>query len=137
MKKLYKYTLTKDFQKYYPELSGVYFEKRWKNSKGDELYVIVNNGHVTISKAYSWDGCSIKFAKFNYKGKEIYIGTPDGLHDEMKWVSLIHDVLFQFNIGSFILANLIFLHGMQEIKWKMTYLYYSVVSTIGWFWWIT
>jgi hypothetical protein len=137
MKKLYKYTLTEDFKKFYPQLANVSFMRYWKDSKGQLLYVHIENGFVTISKGYSYDGCTPKFAKVKYKGKDVYIGTPDGLHDELKWASLIHDCLYQFNIGTFRTANTIFFNEMELVNWKYSELYYAAVSTIGWFWWIT
>lgn len=87
----YKWTLEEEFtiDLHQPTLN---FNCEW---------VSVVNGIITISKFYSWDGCSPKKKLAN----KVIVGTWDGPINKQtgrQWcyhASLVHDALYQFKIG--------------------------------------
>lgn len=112
-----KYTLDKDYEQYNLLFNDVVFKSRWLSIKG---------GKLTIKKGYSWDGCSPKYKVFG-----LVIGTPDGNKDQLKYVSLVHDVLCQkkrklpFTKKQ---VNGLFYKMMTAKKWKLAKLYLLAVN---------
>lgn len=102
------------------------------SNSGNLLVTITEDGSITISKGYSWDGCTPKFKIWKYS-----IGTCDGYQIDGKpatyYASLIHDVLYQFLHDLEIdrkSADDIFLDLMWYFRYK--YIYYYTVRLFGW-----
>lgn len=126
----YKYTITED--KVYFEVLNSDVNFKGYSDKGN-LLLEIKNGTVIIKAGYSWDGCSVKLFRIG----KLYIGTPDGFHNETKFASCIHDALYQFNkkinrYAEFITrlqVDDIFRDELKKVNWKMSNLYYKVVRS--------
>jgi hypothetical protein len=126
----YKYTLTED--KVYIDVVSKEINFKGYSDKG-ELLVDIREGNVIVKAGYAWDGCSVKLFRIG----KLYIGTPDGFHNETKWASCIHDVLYQFNKGinseKVLITRLdvdnLFRDQLIKAEWRMTNLYYKVVRS--------
>jgi hypothetical protein len=115
----YKFTLDKEFKIFIPV--DVEFTCEWG---------YIRSGKLTIKKGYSWDGCSPKFKI----GKRFY-GTWDGVDEELKAASLVHDFLYQFKGEHGITrltTDLIFFIDMTKINFPLKHIYYNVVRCLGW-----
>ena len=123
MKKIYKYTLGCDYTYYDIVPVTILFNNKWLN---------IVQGDVTISKGYSWDGCSPKFKLFNH-----IVGTPDGNSNQTKFASCVHDVLYQFKPEGVLRhdVDLIFLNQLVKAKWSYSTIYYLAVRMFGWMSW--
>lgn len=119
-KNVYKYTLTSNYSCPFYDTSTCY-RNEW---------VLINRGVITIKSGYSWDGCTPKIRVCG-----ILIGTPDGRKEQCCFPSLIHDCLYQFNIGKRIDADNIFKKMLIEVNWKYYKLYYKAVRIFGRFLW--
>ncbi len=104
----YKYTLTSNHYFYNINLKGVYFTSK---------YFDCLDGHCTIYKGYSWNGCS-----FVKDFAETYIASAE------------HDCLYQFG---YLLglkrkyADIQFYNTMVDYHFKYSKLYYNGVRTFG------
>lgn len=108
-RKMYKYTLSSNHYFYNVNLKGVYFTSK---------YFDCLDGHCTIYKGYSWDGCS--FVK-DYA--ETYIA------------SLEHDALYQYGKKLGInrkVCDLQFYRTMRKYDFKKRKHYYLGVRLFGW-----
>ena len=105
MKKQYKYTLKKDHYFYNEHLKNVIFRH--------EFFECVY-GNCVIKKGYSWDGCTF---------------APD--FKETYTASLIHDVLYQFNIVDREKADLVFYEILKQNGFRFAKIYYFAVRLFG------
>lgn len=123
---MYLYTLSKNYKYKHKLLQGIVFKNEWLD--------IAPCGTLTITKGYSWDGCSPKFALLGFT-----IGTPDGHlrgdgYPVLAWASLVHDVLCQFKDEVPITKRIslaIFDDMLKEVNWKFRKLYVVAVNLFG------
>ena len=121
---IYKFTITQDI-KLPTDLKGKEFKSKWLK--------IEANGDCTITKGYSWDGCSPKVKIF---GK--IIGTPDGKslgdYPITYFASMLHDVLYQ-NKSTLPFSRLEvdqeFKNQLIFVGFEFTNLYYFFVRKFG------
>ena len=108
----------------------------FKDKKGKVRLILERGGRMTVTRGYSWNGCSPKFCVF-----DILIGTPDGVVDSRTGrpktyhASLIHDALYQFVPDGLPLtqhdADRCFLRLMEETGFRPRLLYFSAVWLFG------
>ena len=122
---VWRYQLSEPYSYHHPEFEGVAFSNDW---------VTVQDGQVTITTGYSWDGCSPK----RYVLGLVTLGTPDGaLRFGKPWTweaSLVHDVLCQFRKDiplSKQQVTKIFNDQLAESKWPLRRLYVWAVDKLG------
>lgn len=124
IKKTYMYMLDEDYDIYIPALDNVSIELP---------YVSISNSKLTIHKGYAWNGCSPKFDILGL----LVIGTPDGTIDyrtgkpRCYYASLVHDVLYQYELTTRKYADLMFLTLLQGSKFPIAKLYYLAVRIFG------
>ncbi|MFC1529328.1 DUF1353 domain-containing protein [Gemmatimonadota bacterium] len=102
--------------------------------------IIEEGGLITVTRGYSWNGCSPKFCLF-----DLLIGTPDGVvhinteRPKTYFASMIHDALYQFlRVNSPVsrrMADRCFLRLMAESEFSLRYIYWIAVRTFGWLFW--
>ena len=69
----------------------------FRDSTGKVRLIIEETGRITITRGYTWNGCSPKFCVF-----DILLGTPEGVvhvnthRPKTYFASLVHDALYQF-----------------------------------------
>jgi hypothetical protein len=115
------------------------FDREWafQDKKGRTRLVISAEGVITVTRGYSWDGCTPKFCVF-----DILVGTPDGVvysrtgHPKAYFASLVHDALYQFLPDGLPLtraqADECFLKLLTESEFAPRHLYYLAVRLFGW-----
>jgi len=133
---VYIYCITKNY-KHKTAITGREFENDWLK--------LEKNGTVTVKgtnkNGYAWDGCSPKI-----KFKDIYFGTPEAVlnYDTGKsktyYASMIHDILYQFHkeITPALKRRDVdkeFYFIMKQNKFRMAFVYYTVVRVLGWWHW--
>jgi len=99
--------------------------------------IVEADGRITITRGYSWNGCSPKFCIL-----DLMIGTPDGVVHECTGrpktyhASLVHDALYQFLPEGLPLkrrhADRFFLQLMVESEFLPRWIYWTVVRLLGW-----
>lgn len=112
----------------------------FKDKNGVVRLILEQGGRITVTRGYSWDGCSPKFCLF-----DILIGTPDGVVDartlrpKTYYASLVHDALYQFIRVDLPFsrrqADRCFLRLMAETGFRLRHLYYLAVCALGWVVW--
>jgi len=112
----------------------------FKDKTGVVRLVLEQDGRITVTRGYSWDGCSPKVCFF-----DLLIGTPDGVVDshtgrpKTYYASLVHDALYQFIPAELPLsrrqADQCFLRLMDATGFRLRYLYYVAVRALGWLVW--
>ena len=105
MQTKYKFTLQDSPHLYIKGLKGIFFSNEW---------VQICNGFVTVKRGYSWDGCTF---------------APD--FKETYTASLIHDVLYQFNIVDREKADLVFYEILKQNGFRFAKIYYFAVRLFG------
>ena len=105
MRTKYKFTLETAKHFFIKELKGVYFRNKWCS---------INEGYLIINRGYSWNGCTMA------------IDT-----DRTYVASLIHNLLYQFNIVPQIQADFVFYNILLQHKFKCAKLYYMAVILYG------
>ena len=86
-------------------------------------YVIVADHKLTIKAGYVWNGCSPKLSV----GGLFFIGTPDGHTDyrtgkpHTYYASLVHDALYQYEIGTKEHADNVFLLMLDHFPLRKVY----------------
>ena len=99
---------------------------------------IDEEGFITISKGYAWNGCSPRIKLFDWG----YIGTPNGTRQKETGqpktyvASMIHDALYQFIDHpempySRQHMDTLFLSLMGEAGFSLRYPYYAAVRVLG------
>lgn len=122
--------------------SGLHFDVDYAyfDLKGKVRLIIEKDGQITVTKGYSWNGCSPKVRIF-----DINIGTPDGVvhkhtgHPKTYYASLVHDALYQFLRANSPItrcqADDCFLRLMKESEFCLRYIYWAAVRVLGWIVW--
>ena len=123
--------------------SGLHFERDYVylDVKGKVRMIIEADGKITVTKRYTWNGCSPKICFF-----DINIGTPDGVvykctgRPKAYYASLVHDALYQFlRVNSPVSrrqADACFLRLMKESEFCLRYIYWVAVRLFGWIVWL-
>lgn len=103
---------------------------------GIEIYTpwgCIVDGELTIFAGYAWNGCSPK-----KKFLDLFsFGTPDGVLDlntskqKSYYASLIHDILYQYEMIDKKLADSIFYEELKIDEFAPAKLYYWAVKIFG------
>lgn len=106
------------------------------DAKGKVRLIIEVGGRITVTKGYSWNGCSPKFCIL-----DINIGTPDGVvhvgtcRPKTYFASLLHDALYQFlDVNAPLTrrqADACFLRLMADSDFCLRGLYWAAVRVFG------
>ncbi len=119
--------------------SSYTLDRDWafQDKKGHTRLLLTTDGTITVTRGYSWDGCTPKFYVL-----DLVFGTPDGVvdtrsgHPKTYHASLIHDALYQFLPEGLPLsraqADRCFLELMTETNFALRYVYYAAVRLFGW-----
>jgi hypothetical protein len=119
--------------------SPYHFDRDWafQDKKGRTRLVIAAEGLITVTRGYSWDGCTPKFYLL-----DLVFGTPDGAvylgtgRPKTYYASLVHDALYQFLPDGLPLsraqADRCFLILMKESEFVLRHVYYLAVRSFGW-----
>ncbi len=112
----------------------------FRDSAGKVRLIIEEQGRITITEGYAWNGCSPKFCVL-----DILFGTPDGVvHAETGrpktyYASLVHDALYQFLRECVPLtrgdADRVFLRLLKESDFLLARIYWLFVRGFGWAVW--
>jgi hypothetical protein len=107
-----------------------------RDSDGKVRLIVEAGGRLTVTRGYSWNGCSPKVCVL-----DLLIGTPDGAVYEPTGkpkayhASLVHDALYQFlDAGSPISraqADGCFLRLMRESEFVLSRPYWIAVRAFG------
>lgn len=123
--------------------SGVHFgsDYVYRDVKERVRLIIEAEGRITVTKGYSWNGCSPKLCIF-----DINIGTPDGVvhkctgRPKTYFASLVHDALYQFlRVNAPVSrrqADAFFLRMMKNSDFCLRYIYWAAVRVFGWTVWL-
>lgn len=118
--------------------SPVTSDRDWafQDKNGKTRLLISAEGLITVTRGYSWDGCTPKFCVF-----DLLFGTPDGVvysrtgHPKTYHASLVHDALYQFLPDGLPFtraqADACFLKIMAESEFTPRHLYYLAVRAFG------
>ncbi|MBP6565269.1 MAG: DUF1353 domain-containing protein, partial [Burkholderiales bacterium] len=106
------------------------------DSAGRVRLVLERNGAITVTRGYTWNGCSPKVSAF-----DLLIGTPEGVVNartgqrKTYFASLVHDALYQFLADGLPLtrrqADLVFLQLMRESGFRLAPIYWLFVRALG------
>ncbi len=106
------------------------------DATGKVRLIIETNGRLTVTRGYSWNGCSPKFCFL-----DLLIGTPDGVVDsntgrpKTYFASMVHDALYQFLRSDSPInrrqADDCFLRLMTASHFFLRYLYWVAVRLGG------
>jgi hypothetical protein len=109
----------------------------FQDEQGHTRLLLTTDGTITVTRGYSWDGCTPKFYLL-----DLVVGTPDGVvdtrsgHPKTYHASLIHDALYQFLPEGLPLsraqADRCFLELLTETNFALRYVYYAAVRIFGW-----
>ena len=108
----------------------------FRDKKGKVRLIVGKDGTITVTRGYSWDGCTPKFCVLDF-----LIGTPDGVvhkdtgHPKTYYASLVHDALYQFIPDGLPLgrrhADRFFLLLMAESDFSPRWVYWVAVRVFG------
>lgn len=128
------YELERDFE--WESHHGLDEEFVFVDKDGAVRLILGRGGRITVTRGYSWDGCSPKLCLW-----DILIGTPDGVvhvhtgKPKTYYASLVHDALYQFlpdglpfrrsEIDSF------FLRLLAESDFRPRFIYWTAVRVFG------
>ncbi len=108
----------------------------FKDKTGKVRLILEQGGRITVTRGYSWNGCSPKGCLF-----DLNFGTPDGTVDATSgrpktyFASLVHDALYQFLPDGLPLtraqADSCFLALMSDSGFRLRYVYYFAVRVFG------
>jgi hypothetical protein len=122
--------------------SGIPFvqDRAYRDAAGKVRLIIEAGGLITVTRGYSWNGCSPKFCFL-----DLLIGTPEGVvhavtgRPKTYFASLVHDALYQFlrvdppmNRPQ---ADGCFLLLMGASDFCLRYVYWVAVRAAGWLVW--
>ena len=110
------------------------------DAKGKVRLIIEEDGKVTVTRGYSWNGCSPKFCVF-----DLMLGTPEGVvhkqtgRPKTYFASLVHDAMYQF-VGTHPHikrrhADAFFKRLLRESDFGPAWLYWAAVRLAGWLVW--
>jgi len=106
------------------------------DAKGRLRLLIERNGAITVTRGYTWNGCSPKFFVL-----DLLFGTPEGVvnartgYRKTYFASMVHDALYQFLKDGLPLkrvqADHCFLFLMRESSFRLAPLYWLFVRAFG------
>jgi hypothetical protein len=106
------------------------------DARGKVRLVIETTGRITVTRGYSWNGCSPKVCVF-----DLLLGTPDGVvhartgRPKTYFASMVHDALYQFLKADSPIsrqqADDCFLRLMADSDFSPRYLYWAAVRIFG------
>jgi len=112
----------------------------FRDKKGKIRLIIGDDGKLTITKGYTWNGCSPKICIL-----DLFIGTPDGAvyaptgKPKTYYASMVHDALYQFLDAEVPItraqADKCFLQLMEESEFVLSGIYWFAVHTFGHLFW--
>lgn len=132
----YRFELTDDFEVNVPSFAGrahsvTGFGSNTPGAVGvgsfEAWLQIDQNGVLTLSQGYAWDGCS---PAWKFAGK--WWGTPTP--EATRAACLVHDALYQFldrNYWTRAEADAAFLALMQQSGFRLAPIYYGAVRIFG------
>ena len=106
------------------------------DAKGRLRLLVERNGAITVTRGYTWNGCSPKFFVL-----DLLFGTPEGVVNartaqrKTYYASMVHDALYQF-LGDGLpmtraQCDLCFLFLMRESSFRLAPLYWLFVRAFG------
>lgn len=108
----------------------------FRDSSGRVRLILERNGAITVTRGYTWNGCSPKFRVL-----DLLVGTPEGVvsartgQRKTYFASLVHDALYQFLADGLPLsrrqADHVFLSLMRESNYLFAPLYWLFVRVFG------
>jgi hypothetical protein len=108
----------------------------FRDKKGKVRLIIEKSGMITVTRGFSWNGCSPKFCVF-----DILVGTPDGTvyattgRPKTYYASLVHDALYQFLPDGLPIrrreADRFFLTLLAESEFAPRWIYWLAVRLAG------
>jgi len=106
------------------------------DTTGAVRLILERGGRITVTRGYSWNGCSPKFCLF-----DLLVGTPDGVtdlstgHSKTYRASLVHDALYQFLPDGLPIrrahADACFLSLLDATGFRLRHIYYLAVRVFG------
>ena len=106
------------------------------DARGRLRLLIERNGAITVTRGYTWNGCSPKVRVL-----DLLFGTPEGVVNartgqrKTYYASMVHDALYQFLADGLPLtraqADLCFLFLMRESSFLLAPLYWAFVRVFG------
>ena len=106
------------------------------DANGKVRMIIETTGRITVTRGYSWNGCSPKFCVL-----DILLGTPDGVvhkdtgRPKTYFASMVHDALYQFLKADSPItrqqADNCFFRLMEDSDFLPRYLYWLAVRAFG------
>jgi len=112
----------------------------YRDARGKVRLIIEAGGRITVTRGYSWNGCSPKICVL-----DLLIGTPDGVvhartgRPKTYFASFVHDALYQFLRVDAPMsrrqADACFLRLMAASDFSLRYLYWAAVRVAGWLVW--
>ena len=106
------------------------------DAKGRLRLLVERNGAITVTRGYTWNGCSPKFFVL-----DLLFGTPEGVvnarsgHRKTYYASMVHDALYQFLADGLPLTRMqadhCFLFLMRESSFRLASLYWLFVRAFG------
>jgi hypothetical protein len=111
-------------------------DRVFRDADGKVRLIIEASGRITVTRHYSWNGCSPKMCVFDF-----IVGTPDGVvhartgRPKTYFASMVHDALDQFLRANSPLsrrqADACFLRLMAESDFALRYVYWAAVRVFG------
>ena len=106
------------------------------DAKGRLRLLVERNGAITVTRGYTWNGCSPKFFVL-----DLLFGTPEGVVNartaqrKTYYASMVHDALYQFLADGLPLtrvqADRCFLMLMRESSFLLAPVYWLFVRAFG------
>lgn len=108
----------------------------FRDTHGKVRLIIEASGRITVTRRYSWNGCSPRMCVF-----DLSVGTPNGVvhartgQPKTYYASMIHDALYQFLRVNLPLtrrqADACFLRLMAESDFRPRHIYWAIVRVVG------
>jgi len=108
----------------------------FEDKKGRIRLIVEQSGRLTVTRGYSWNGCSPKVCLFDF-----VVGTPDGVvhagtgRPKAYFASLFHDAMYQFLPEGLPYtrpqADEMFLRLLRESDFAPRSIYWAAVRLLG------
>jgi hypothetical protein len=108
----------------------------FRDKRGTVRLIMSQAGTITVTRGYSWDGCTPKFRLWDFS-----LGIPDGVVHKLTgqpktyYASLVHDVCYQFLPDGLKLERVevdrFFLVLMKDSDFGPRYIYWLAVRAFG------
>ena len=108
----------------------------FRDRKGKIRLIIETDGRLTVTRGYTWNGCSPKICIL-----DLFLGTPDGAvykptgRQKTYYASMVHDALYQFLDAEAPItrkqADKCFLQLMEESEFILGGIYWFAVRIFG------